>query len=491
MTRSVPRVATIVAVGLALAGGAPPIGAARAATWNEVLAAETDTVFFVTNAGALLRAPFHLGAAETLWVPEAGEKLTRLLVSPAGRSVAWLSRAGDRLPTTLWRAGDRPTQAVAKFQALVPSDLGTLHFESTGPTTDDLTIRGERLCAATAMNRGPSCNVLEWAPDGRDLVFGDAEGLLRMAVDSMSADEVSRAIVRRVKLLDPAPIYLAEVIRAEEGPRPHGTDPAEVTGPISTPGSAFLGGRAEVPTGRQMAQGRYLVYPAGRRWPAFDAADFQLADPWAASFDQVWWASGKKIWSVRSNDPKPTLEADASGAVPWLEFDVSRRSLMSASGRQVLRRREGERGDSVVLSLAAPIRAVLRPPRGSWRGFVSGDSLILWNTADDARASFMLPGLEPSGLFEGTNGEIVVTGLSGKPALPALFRADRESRRLIQEPGSKVKGGVFVSSPGGSAILFFRPDDRPPGKLRVYEIATARWAEIPNPGVLAWEPVAP
>jgi len=439
-------------VALAVALAAAPAGAAE---WSEVFAAESDTVVFIGAGTELWRAPFHLATRETLWNPSPGERVARLRVSPDRRRVAWLTRVQDTDTTRLWLYGGGRSRLAARFFSLQPLLRGAPNFEPVVPSIQDEVVDGARLISPNPTMLRRSSNTLAWTPEGSAVVFGYDGGLATISADSVAALEVSSVLVTDMLLLDPAPVYLADV--------------TVVTGGLEI--------------------GAYLVYPTRERWRFFRASGLGLASRWSADFATIWWASGRDLRAVRAHDPTPTVEARESEDLVWLEAQPERRTIAWAADRR-LARKPVDGGDAErVLETTKPITAVLGGPRGRWRAAVAGDSLHLWDRLDDALTAVPLGKVEPVALFESPDGALALAA-EGDGA-PRLLLVDRAARALVDTQPPRVRGGRFYPSPSGARLILADPAAAPPRKLQVYDFAGARWVEVSNPGLAGWERLGP
>lgn len=465
---------------LALAVLALP-SAARAADWRATFAAESDTVAFIGTGGELFKAPFHLAERETLWSPEGPERISRFLVSPDGRHVAWLTRIGDQGLTWLWSSLAPGLHRLVGFLPFQPRRRGVLRYEPAIPTNQDAHARGGRLIEPNATMRRLSINALEWGVDGASLAFGFDQGLAVTRADSGAAREISPARILSLTLLDPAPFYLAEVVipSFDAAREPEGGaefDPLQRPEPGAASGS----------TARW-----HLVYPTFPEWKLFEASTLDGRDAWTADATTVWWADGKTIRAVRAHDPKPRVEVNAGAPVVWVGHDPSRDAIAWVAGRDVSRRPIGGGEPARVIRLHADCRRVLSGARGRRHALVAGDSLILWNPADDSRQSLGLGGVDPSAVIESSSGALLVAGSTARASTALLYRADVASRRLVPLDLPKLKNGSLVATPSGERALWFRPDPKPPETLYVVDVATGASSPVDNPGVVAWEVLRP
>ena len=496
------RAASATARGLALASLAMLPGAARAAAvpWSEAFAGESDTVIAIGARGELVRAPFHLASAETIWTPPPGEHLARMRVSPGGR-IAWLSRAGDRDPTTLWVADAFGVRRVAAFPSLVPSDLGAVRYEPAGPTTADDDVRGARLLAPPRGRRGGSANALSFRGGDDAILFGSGEGLGIAFADTGLARLASRALVVALHPLEPAPIVLAEVLRLDETRRqdltppdmPFGRDPEGAAAPPGQPPYGMGGRASRRPAGVEPS--RYLLYATATGVRVFPAGTLEPRDRWTASGGTVWWAEGRQVLAVEAHDPGPRVVVEDRQPVAWLAYDPGLRGLLRASGGQLLWRAETAGGggatsaadeERVLLTLTGPITAVLRADGDAALGLVTADSLVLWTPATGSREAAALGGIVPEAMLRLAGGErLLAARRGGKLALHRF-----EAGRLAPLEGPALEDARVVASPGGGALIVYVPAARPPGTLHAWRPG-AGWMEVANPGLIGWEPLTP
>jgi hypothetical protein len=322
---------------------------------------------------------------------------------------------------------------------------------------DDPTSRGARLLASNPLMRRQAATPVAWTPDQRGVVFGYGEGLAVAGLDSGRAAQVNEALVVTLRELEPAPIYLAEAVVLRRG-------------------------TAE--------PGRYLIYPAPGRWRTFDAGGFSFSNPWTASEGTVWWGAGKDVMAVQAHDPTPKVALENADPVVWLEYDHGHRAVHVATERRVVRVPEGEGKPVELFAPAGEITAVIGT-RGGTRGVVAGDSLVLWTLATDERRTLALGGIQPRGLHEAADGTLWVTGVRARGSTTVLARFDPAAGTLFDVEGPTIKNGRIVATPARDRFVLWSPDSKPPPTLHVYDIATARWSEVANPGIVAWEPIAP
>jgi len=184
--------------------------------WSKAFADERDTVVFLTSR-ALVRAPFSLATRDTVWQGTDDELLVRVLASPDGRRLAWLTRASDRSLTTLWIWDSDGVRRRAGFASLRPSDYESSRSASMRPTLHDVDATGARFATAGTFSRTSLSNALAWDWDGSGVWFGFRDGIGRAPVDTDTVRVMSPALALALRRLDPAPMLLAEVMRLEKG----------------------------------------------------------------------------------------------------------------------------------------------------------------------------------------------------------------------------------------------------------------------------------
>ena len=486
------RLATaVLVISTALALALP----ARAATWSEVFSAVPDTVVFLGADGSLLRAPFGLATRETLWSPAGGQRLVRIRVSPDGWRVAWLTRAHDRDTTRLWVDGPGGGVPRMRYFAFQAQRYGQVHSEAAIPTAEDRDSRGGRLIRPGALMRRAASNTLEWTPDSRAVVIGYDDGIAAVPADGGGGFAVSKVLAVGFEALDPAPIYLVDaVVLRERLKNVSQTRPNEAPLYIEDGVplySALQIERDDLRESRVVYPGRYLLYPVPGRWRVFAAEGLSSDRLRAASPGTVWWAVGPTIHAIRTHDPNPTVEVRSPGTVVWLGYDEGHRALVWVAGSEVLRRPEDGGDASTILRTGAPIRRALPSRTGHRVGFITGDSVVVWDPLDDSARRVALGGLRPVALFETSAGEVLVQTEGGRGAPPGLARADFAAGRCVTLEVPPVKSGRFVATPGGAHLLLFDPGPKPPATLQILDLATGRWEAVANPDIAGWEPLEP
>jgi hypothetical protein len=463
---------------------AGPVAAAE--PWSRALAAETDTAVVFTPA-ALLRGPFHLAGAETLWAAAPGERLSRVRVSPSGARIAWLSTLGERDVTSLWVSDSLGTGRLAVFRSPAPSDAGALRYAAPLPTRNDLDVRGARLLDPM---RGASTHALAFRPGDEGVWFATRDGIGAAPPDTGRARLASPAIAIALRALDPAPVLLAEVLRLGESSAParrEGTsfsrDPAGGTTPGDSP-TTF----EEAPRrGTRAELGQYLLYPVANDLHAFPAGGLDLERSWAASPGTVWWAQGNRVLAITAGDPTVRPVVEDRDDVVWLAWDPARRALLRASGSRVTARSEVDGAETTLFATGARIRAVLETQDGSVRGMVAGDSLVLWNAVTDQRSAVRPSDGTPEQLVSMRDGTIVVATRPDRKPL-RFWRVAGGALVSLEAP--TIKNARLAASPGGGALFLWGDTTRPPRTLHVWRVAAPGWIEVENPGVIGWEPLA-
>jgi len=451
-----PWLAVALAVLAGISALAPRLAPARdLAAWSTVLAGESDTTIFITKDGLLLKARFDLAAAETLWAPERGEKLSRLTVSPDGRKVAWLSRSGDQDLTHLWLGATRQGSPRVRFRSLKPQVVGRLHFEPVMPSTHDDGITGARLIVPTQEALRPTSSTLQWMPDASGLAFGYDDGLAYLPADSGAAVDVSKAWIVDLLELDPSTVFLADLIAVVDD---------------------------------QRVEGWHLVYPTAMRWRVFPAAGMTPDSPRTASSTTVWWALGKTIRAVHSHDPTPHTFVEAHDPVTWLRYLPDSHAVVWTAGTELRSTPEDGGPDSLLERFKSPIRRVLESADRGLVGFVAGDSLALFRPAGGGTAVVRLSGLDPDALFEHDSSVVLVD--RDKSGSAALARWT-PGHPIAPIDAPHLHGATFFASPSGARIVAAELGHKVPSKLVIFDLATDAFTEVANPGIVGWEPFRP
>lgn len=446
------RIATL-PIALVLLGLCALAAPARAVPWSQVFADEPDTVYFLASNGALWRAPFSLNTKEILWTPRNGERLARVRVSPDGRHVAWIARAGDEDTTHLFV--DRPP-ACTRYFSLIPARFHMLHFEACIPTTADRGYEGARFLVPTLTMRRESANTFVWTATSDVVVFGYNDGIAAIRADSTQAFQVSRALPVHLSSLEPAPMLLADAIVFDA-------------------------------TGLQV-ETSYLLYPWRDRWPSFAAGGLNEARQWIATGSAVWWTNhdGNWIKSVRTSDPTVKNDVTARDGIAWIGADEARDAFDWADGRTLWREAEDGVTPVKVAATAGTIREVIEA-RSGLRALVAGDSLLVWNPKDDSFRGVKLGGFDADLLFDSSTGDLLVGNAPDKKTAAQLARVNFETGELLRIEGPEVHGGVFVLSPSGKRIILYGPGSEAPGHVFVRDIESKSWTEVENPGITGWE----
>lgn len=470
-TGRVKATACAIALSLVLACPIP----ARAADWGEVFASETDTVVFAGRTGALIKAPFHLASRETLWTPLGSEYLVRFSAARDGRRVALLTQAGEQGLTWLWSWGPSGMRSIVGFPSLQAGRLGALRYEPAMPSVDDVDVRGGRLVQAPARARRPVTHAMEWSVDGSSIAFGFDEGLGLVPADGGEARSVTPLRPLTIRLLDPAPIYLAETMM-QIGDEPAPEPEFDV---LPRPAQLRATGAS-----RQWV----LVYPTAGAWKSFDGPGFDGSDPWTASSTTVWYADGKHVRAVYAHDPVAVELAETVDDVIGIEYLATEDAVAWVSGRTVTRSPAAGGESKTVFELRTPCRRVLRGD-GTRLGLVWGDTLTIWNTVDGSRLDVGLGGLEPHQMIESRDGVTLVSASHGTRGARALYRVGNGVAAFVPAGSSSLKGAIAVASPSRRRVLWFAPDATPADRLSVYDVESGRWNEVDNPGITAWEPL--
>jgi hypothetical protein len=478
---------------LAIALWAGVAARAGAVPWQEAFAADRDTVVFFDARGTLFRGPFDLAARETLWTPDAGERLVRVRVSPDGRRVAWLTRAGDHDTTRLWVDGV-PGPRVRYF-ALLAGSYGHVHTEPGVPSVEDPVVRGGRLVQPGPLTRPGPSNTIEWTPDSRAVVFGYDDGIAAVPADGGMGFSVTRALAVGLESLDPAPIYLVDALVLRDRltyfhPEGRAVHPSEMATPLEDGrpvNEALELAHPDVLMGKGVESGSYLLYPLPRRWRVFAASGLAPGRVCTESPETVWWAEGNRVRAIRTRDPAATEEARAAGPVLWLGYDEDRRAVAWVAGRVVARKLEDGGPVTEVLRAPAPIRAVLTPHTGPRVGLLTDDSLLVWDPKDDTVQGVALNGFRPTDLIETPVGWMAAA--TGTGDLPTLVTPGADGRLTALET-PRVKAGRFIPVSAGGRIILVAPGPQPPATLQVLDSAARRWSTVENPGISGWEPLS-
>ena len=483
---------------------APAPARARGSDWSRTFAGERDTVVFLTS-HALVRAPFSLTGGDTLW-QSSHEMLVRVLASPDGHRLAWLTRASDRSVTTLWLWDADGVRRRAAFASLRPSDYESSRSASMRPTLGDADATGARFATSGTFSRTSLSNAMAWDWDGSGVWFGFREGIGRAPVDSDSVRVMSPALALALRRLDPAPMLLAEVMRLDKGrysgtpwveptadgrwaasPRPMPPNP-DLSSTLPETGSSDLGSRVV------MQLGTYLLYPSRRELRAFRVEGLDPSDPWTASDETVWWLDGgKRVSAVTATDPRGTREFEDPDEIVWFEYVAARRALVRAAGRRLLERSESGGGDRQVLATGSPIQAVLEAPGDSARYLVTRDSLIVWQPASGATRAVALDGGRPRRVLVAENGvRLFVTGGFGDGGgTPQISRLDPDASRLVSLEVPETANGEITLTPSGRRILLYPVTERLPKGLQVFDLEHGGWSDTDEPALLGWESVTP
>ena len=435
---------------------APP-----ARPWSEVLAAETDTVLFMSEGGGLWRAPFHLGSREIVWSPPGNDHLVRLAVSPDGRRAGWLARDLDQDTTTLWVADlgavAASAQPCVRFQSFRPTRYGSHFFTPHVPTIKDRDVRGARLLAPSVANLRTSSNALAWTGGGEALVYGDADGVAEVTPDCEGVLRLSHALLIDLITLGSVPLQLANAV---------------------------------VPVDRHAEQEWLVAYTAGGRWRMFGALGLNGSRDWTAGLTRVWWIEGRGVHSIRIDDPIERTELESPVPVVWVRAEPYRDVLWWAAGNDVRRREAGN--EKLMRQASSPILAVLESPGGRGLAAITRDSLLWLAAPDPATPDAALAAFQPDRLLVGAGGEIVIARRgSGVRRGVMLARLDG-ARGAFAPFEAPIRGDLqFVTTPRATHLLLYDAGARAPQRITAYDFASRGWSEIANPGVIGWEPLTP
>lgn len=465
---------------------APAVTHARDERWRDVFAAERDTVVFFTADGALLRAPFGLANAETLWAPPRGQHLVRLAVNPDGSRIAWIARGFDGDTTRLWVWGPWGARVRARYFAARSLTFEFIRAVPDVPSTDDVGARGARLVQPGALARRYAANTLAWSADSRTVMFGYDGGIAATPGDAGSPAAAESLIAVSMEALAPSPMMLIDGIQLRGRPDAPRISQAELERGLMLGNLRVEDGRTFEPASR----GSYLLGPGRDGWIVCGAADLASSHLRALGASTVWWSKGNVIHAIRSATCEPVGDTRAPADVVWLGFDEAHDALLVASGRDVFRRPEGAGTDSIVLSTDTPIGAAFRSRTTSAVALVTRDSLVVWDPGSGRSWRFARRGLDPCTLFEGPGGQFVVALDRGAHLPPRLARADRERGHLIEVDTPVVRGGVIQPTPDGAWILIYDPASNPPRSIRAYDVRTGLWHTVENPDLAGWEPLA-
>ncbi len=451
MSRSLSLRAVVLGLAATAVSAAAPAVAAPI-PWSEAFRDEADSTVFLTTADVLLRAPFHLAGRETLWTPRGLDRVVRFCVAPDGRNVAWLTRAGDQDTARVWISAHATPAARADFASLLPREVGRPNYSPATPTTRDPTIRGGRFITPGAQHLRPASNSLEWMPDGSGVVFGYNEGLAHIAADSGAAWEVSSARVVELRVLDPASIFLTDLV-------------------------------ANVDENR--IEGWHLVYPTAGRWRVFPSGGLDGAARWTASPTSVWWTSAAGVRVVHAHDPTIQLLAEGRMSGNWIRYVAEQRRVFWVFERRLMSLAQDAKTPEVRHEFRGEIGPVVETTTGSHVGFAMGDSFYVWNPVTDTVLRFASPGGEPSHLFEKDGTIVLVARARGKTQVSRWPAGALEATTRVFSASSLLA----FATPSGARIIVFRRGWKAPEKVDVLDLASGEWIEVENPGVVAWEPM--
>jgi hypothetical protein len=462
----------------------PRLAMAGTLSWSQAFVAERDTMLFMGSDGTLLRAPVSLATRETLWAPRRSQHLVRVRVSPDGTRLAWLSRDSDSDTTRLWIHDQRGTTLHLRYFAFESNRYGYQHSEPDVPSIEDEGADGGRLVQANALMRRFPSNTLEWSADSRSVIVGFDGGIAALPLEGGSRDGVTYVAAIGLEALHPSAVLLVDAIVLGQ--------PSEYPPLRQFELDDLLSGTQafNVQEGRRVSRARvrYLVRPTRGEWRLCPASDLAKPPLRAASPGTVWWADGSSVRAVHADTCGSHEEIRASSKIVWLRYDERRRSLLWASGREVLQRSEDGGRESRVIDAGSTIRAVLQSGTSHTVALVTKDSLIVWDPAAANVRSYHLGGLEPCALFEGPEDRLVVRVNCGTGLPRRLARADSASRRLVEIATPAVREGVFHALGSGAWILLYDPAAIPSRTIHAYEIRNGTWTAIQNPGISGWEP---
>ncbi len=492
---AIVAVGALARVGAAAGAGEEPEPGGAVARWSEVFADEADTVVFLTRT-ALIRAPFGLAGAETLWTAPGVERLVRVSASPDRRHLAWVSRASDRDVSTLWLWDAEGVRRRAGYMPLVPSDIEIARTSAGQPSLDDRDPTGGRFATLGAMTRSNCADAMTWAWTCDGLWFGYRDGIAYARTDTARVRVVSPAFALDLHGLDPAPMLFAEVMRLGEGRdaemleqwRDYGREGSGMRDFTEDPYAPGSGGRRRVVP----QPGTYLLYPTTDRLRAFRADELHRDDPWTADETTVWWVDrGKRLMTLPAQNPRATLAAEDKEPIVWLEWLPARRALARATGRTLIER--GTDGaERVRLATGSAIGAVLAVREDPVRAVVTRDSLLMWDTRTDTVRGLALDGAAPQRMMLAAGGvRVFVTGAEGRDAL-RLDRLDPDAPTLVSLHAPAVKHGAVTLSPSGRRVLLFEATERGARMIEVCEVSRPAWRRVDVPaGSLGWEQVSP
>jgi hypothetical protein len=430
-----------------------PHSSAAAIPWPEAFGDEADSTVFLTASDVLLRAPFSFAERETLWTPHGGDHVIRFLVSPDGHNLAWLTRAGDQDTARIWIGSHAPREPRANFASLLPREVGRPNYSPGTPTTRDASIRGGRFITPGPQHLRTASNSLDWMPDGSGVVFGYNEGLAHVAADSGAAWEVSSARVIEIRVLDPANIFAADLV-------------------------------ANVDQNR--IEGWHLVYPTGARWRVFPAGGLDADARWTASPTSVWWTTAVGVRTVQAHDPTFRVVAEGRMSGNWIRYIPEQRRVFWVFERRLMSLAQDATVPEVRYEFRDEIGPVVETTTGSHIGFTMADSFYVWSAASNAVRRFASPGGEPAQLFEKDGAIVLVSRMRGKSA-----KVTRWPAQGLEAATRELSGGNYLgfATPSGRKLLVTRRGPKPPSQVDVLDLVSGEWAEVENPGLIAWEPM--
>lgn len=466
----------------ALLAFAPASG--RAEPWREVFAAERDSAFFLLEDGTVLRAPFGLGTAETLWRCPAGQRVVRLLGSPRGGRLAFTSRGIETDTTRLWIASPRGVELRLRYFSLQAKRHSQTYSEISWPTTADVGATGARLLSPTFRPPGPSSNALAWTPEGRLLYVGYDGGIAGVVPERSGVTHFSGHRALWLRPLRPSPLLAADALDSASASSRELTQ-FDLEHALDHPVSVKEGRIADVLERRRM-----LLAPAGWRLRECDAEGWWDAGVRAAGERRLWWAAGRGVKALDVASCSLAAVLPAPGPVGWLAYDESGKRLLGLSGRVLWRADEAGATITPVLRAASGVRRVLRAARGPAVLVVAKDSVLVWDSSTGEVRRHRYDGETPDLAFEGDSGQLVlaVAAVPGRPMTLARATRNDADFRPVPVPAA-ARWGSIVAGPRGAWVLCCDIGRRAPEVIHAFGVESGRWHVAENPGITAWEPL--
>ncbi len=467
---------------LALLGAAD----SRAEPWSTVFAGEPDSAFFLFGDGTLVRAPFSLRTADTLWRCPEGQHVVRMLGSPSGARLAFTSRGIEADTTRLWIASPQGVELRLRFFSLQARRHGQQYSEISWLTSADETASGARLLSPTFRPHGPSANALAWTPDGGSLYVGFDGGIAGVTAGRRGVSRMSGHRALRLRPLRPSAFIEVDALDSASASSRSLTQ-FDLEHALDTQLSAKDGRVGDVLERRRM-----LLAPAGGALHECAAGDWLRAGVRAAGASGLWWAAGRSVVAFGDACGPPAPPIRAPGPVDWLGYDAARGRLMGVSGRVLWHVAEDGGEIARAARTASRVRAVLRAVRGRSVALVVKDSVIVWNASTDEVRRLGYSGPPPEWLFEGWKGALVlaVGSAPGRPA--SLARAAPGDVRFAPVPVPRAaRSGTLLAGPRGAWVLSCELGLRVPERLHAFDVEAGSWHVVENPGITAWEPLAP